>query len=75
MILRQGSCPKHEKPIEPWARLIWAVKADLRLRLDLDAKIAMISRMPKCVFERVCEVARTSNHHLPISGKGDDGLG
>jgi len=29
MILRQGSCPKHEKPIVPKARLIWAVKADL----------------------------------------------
>ena len=28
----------------------------------------MISRMPKCVPERVCECARTSDQHLPISG-------
>ena len=24
----------------------------------------MISRMPQCVFERLCEVALTSDHHL-----------
>lgn len=27
--------------------------------------------MPQCVFERVCEAALTSDHHLPISDKGD----
>jgi hypothetical protein len=30
-------------------------------------KPAKISRMPKCVLERSCECARTSDHHLPIS--------
>jgi len=31
----------------------------------------MVSRMPKCVLERVCECARTSDQHLPISGNGN----
>jgi hypothetical protein len=35
---------------------------------DPDTKPAMVSRMPKCVLERVCECARTSDQHLPISG-------
>ena len=34
-------------------------------------KPAKISRMPKCVLERVCECARTSDQHLPISGTDD----
>jgi len=34
-------------------------------------KPARISRMPKCVLERVCECARTSDQHLPISGMDD----
>jgi len=31
----------------------------------------MILRMPKCVLERVCECARTSDRYLPISGNGN----
>ena len=38
---------------------------------DPDIKPAMVSRMPKCVLERVCECARTSDQHLPISGSDD----
>jgi len=39
--------------------------------IDPDIKPAIVSRMPKCVLERVCECARTSDQHLPISGTDD----
>ncbi|MDD2755706.1 MAG: hypothetical protein PHS80_09290 [Methanothrix sp.] len=42
---------------------------------DPATKLTKISRMPKCVLERVCEGARKSDHYLPISGKGEDERG
>lgn len=38
---------------------------------DPDTKPAIVSRMPKCVLERECECAHTSDQHLPISGADD----
>jgi len=38
---------------------------------DPVTKLARISRMPKCVLERVCECARMSDQHLLISGTDD----